>query len=409
MTEMPTVSAGLAYGEADSEHPVGSASHRRMWWALGCLSILLLGFVGISYYFQLLRVASVLGFSQRRPAVLIAYDRLFNHDWETRDLVVPGTAGPVSIRVYSASGVRNPAPIVLVHGFTEDGNRDPYLNDVAKRLAPMGFYVVLPTIPGETAFEMRVSDLRVIDDTIRWAAENTRQKVSVLGVSFGGGLTVPAAANPTVSKYVKLIVCISGYNDLESIGRYFIHDQVLDPEDRPYQGAPPGPLVITAPYLDELVDKDDIAAVRILVDRFNHNKGQPLPANDPVWSRVSARDRAIYEELQSVQSDELKQRFRALLARHRKEFEAMSPDSVLPNLRTRIYVLHGVADPVFPPGEAEWMRKELEHNPHAHLLITPWISHVFVGAPASKFEHWRTMQFCAQMLGDAAHREMLKD
>jgi pimeloyl-ACP methyl ester carboxylesterase len=147
--------------------------------------------------------------------------------------------------------------------------------------------------------------------------------------------------------------------------------------------------------------------VRKLVDRFNQNKGQPLPADDPVWSRVSARDRSIYEQLQSVQSDELRERFRALLARHRQEFEAMSPDSVLPNLKTRIYVLHGVADPVFPPGEAEWMRKELEHNPHAHLLITPWISHVFVGAPASKLEHWRTMQFCARMLAEAAHREVL--
>lgn len=392
---------------ADAESRTRRVTHATMWWTLACLAMLVPGFIAVSHYFQLLRVAAVLGFGQRQPSALIAYDRLFNHVSAVRDTAISGTQGPVSLRIYTPSGVRNPAPILLVHGFADSGNQDPYLNDVAKRLAPMGFLVVLPTIPGETDFEMRRSDLTVVEDTIRWVAEDTHQKVSVLGVSFGGGLVVPAAANPRVSNYVKLIICLSAYNDLESIGRYFIHDSVLDPQGRPYQGTSPGPLLIAGPYLDELVERADISDMRALVNRFIRNKAQPLPPSDPVLSRVSARDREEYEQLQSVQSAEMRNRFRKLLARHHEEFEAISPSSVLPGLRIPIYILHGVGDPVFPEGEAEWMRQELKHNPHAHILITPWISHVFVGAPASKLDHWRTMQFCAQMLGQAANREPL--
>src|SRR5438067_1044686 len=226
-----------------STEPGHQSGHRKLATVIVCLIVALLGFLAISYYFQLLRIASVLGFGHRKPRALLAYDSLFNHVAESKDLTIPGTLSPVKLRIYSATGVRNPAPIILVHGFAKDGNRDPYLNDVAVRLAPMGFYVVLPTIPGEVKSEMTVDDLSVIDDAIRWTAESTHQKVSVLGVSFGGGLAVPAAARPEVSKYVKLIICLSGYNDLETIGRYSIHDPVLDPSGQPSTGYPQGPLL----------------------------------------------------------------------------------------------------------------------------------------------------------------------
>ena len=392
-----------------STEPGHRSGHRRLATLIVCLAIALLGFFAVSYYFQLLRIASVLGFGHRKPRALLAYDSLFNHVAESKDLTIPGTLGPVNLRIYSATGVRNPAPIILVHGFAKDGNRDPYLNDVAVRLAPMGFYVVLPTIPGEVKSEMTLDDLSVIDDTIRWTAESTHQKVSVLGVSFGGGLVVPAAARPNVSKYVKLIICLSGYNDLETIGHYFIHDRVLDPSGQPYKGYPPGPLLIALRYLDELFAGHDLSSMAAVIDRYNQNNWQPLPPDDPVLSRLSEQSRMEYEQLQTVQTEQMKERYRKLLERHREEFKAMSPSSVLPTLKIPIYILHGKADPVFPPGEAEWMRQELRNNPKAHVLITPWIGHVFVGVPSSRLDHWRTMQFCTEMLGEAAHRQLLSN
>jgi len=370
------------------------------------LAILFLS-LGLDYCFQVLRVASVLRFRQSKSRTIAAYDRLFNHAVLIQTTSIPGTIAPVNVVVYTPSGVPNPAPIILVHGFATDGNRDPYLNDVAKRMAPMGFLVVVPTIPGESAFKMQTSDLVVIRNTIRWVAKKTGQEVSVLGVSFGAGLVVPAAADPSVIQDVKLIICLSGFNDLESIGRYFIHDPVFDPRGMPYVGNTPGPLLITAPYLDELVDKNDLPDMRLLVNRFFQNGAQPLPPDDPVLSRMSPRKREEYKQLESVQSPEMQERFRRLLSRHKAEFDSLSPSSVLRNLKTPIYILQGASDPVFPSGEGEWMREELKHSPDAHVLITPWISHVFVGAPASRLDHWRTMQFCTSMLSKAAIRKFI--
>src|SRR5947208_1080937 len=105
----------------------------------------------------------------------------------------------------------------MIHGLVPFGNRDGYLDAVANNLAEMGYLVILPNVPAETQYEMQTSDLAVIGDTIRWAAQKTGQKVSVIGASFGAGLATTAALQPSVVAYVKLIFSLSGYYNLDTI------------------------------------------------------------------------------------------------------------------------------------------------------------------------------------------------
>ena len=372
---------------------------------LFCILATILG----DYYFQLLRISSVLGFTLKRPVPVELYDHLFGHNVSISNTSIPGEFGPIQIRIYAPNGVAHPPPMVFVHGFADAGNNDPYLNDVAARLAPMGFYVVLPTIPGEVRHEMTPRDLNVIANTISWTARQTNQKVSVFGISFGAGLTVPAATQPSVIPYVKLIFCISGYNDLQTIGRRFIHDRVVDPEGHPYPGGAPGPLVIAGPYLKELVPPDEVSDLTPAVQRFYQTEGNPLAPDDPALKHLTPRERADFDDLQRVQTAEMHDRYAALLQRHSEEMKAISPASVLSQVKVPLYILHGKYDRIFPPGEVEWMRKEIGNNPNAHILVTPWISHAFVGAPATRWDKFRTMDFCAEMLNQVAHREYLQN
>jgi acetyl esterase/lipase len=339
-----------------------------------------------------------------KPFALRVYDHFFNFHFATRDTSIPGTLGPVQIRVYTPAGVRNPASIVVVHGFAPAGDQDGYLNLLAIHLARVGFVVVLPTVPGESHFEMLPSDLTVIGDTIRWSAHQTGQQVTVLGVSFGGGLVIPAAARPSVAGDVKLIVSFSGYNDLGSIARYFMGERITDPSGKLYSGHPAGPFMITSPYLTELVPPRDVAAILPLVARVDQNRGQPLLPDDPALLLLNPLQRQEFIQLEMVNTPQARDLYLRALVHHGPELEAISPSSVIKTLTIPLFVLHGTNDQVFPEGEIEWMRLEAAGNPNVHILVTPWLEHVSVGRPASTWQKLRVINFCAEIFSRAAKR-----
>jgi pimeloyl-ACP methyl ester carboxylesterase len=371
------------------------------WYGLICI-VMAIGCLGITYSFRMLRASFVLGFRNGKPRPLRIYDRFFGYHPAMTDLSIPGAMGQVQLRVYSPAGDRHPMPILMVHGFAPDGNKDGYLNRVAFSLTEMGYMVILPNVPAETHFEMRASDLTVIADAIRWSANTTGQKVSVFGISFGAGLAIPAAVQPSVAGDVKLIFSLSGYNDLDSIARYYLHDRVNDPSGSPYPGNPPGPLVIVSPYLGELVPPRDFPALRKELDLLKQTQGRKLTDNDPSVVHLSDSQQKELTELETVNTAQMHQLYLDTLIRHRAEIAAISPSSVLRDLKVPLFVLHGQNDPVFPEGEIEWMRKEVAGNRNAHILVSPWIAHAFVGQPATRWEKLRVIYFGSQLLHAAS-------
>jgi pimeloyl-ACP methyl ester carboxylesterase len=371
----------------------------RSWQILPWLLIALTLCLGANYSFRLLRAETVLGFDQKKKLrPLRVYDRFFSYKHSMTDISIPGTLGPVNLRVYTPIGKKHPMPILLVHGFAPDGNHDGYLNFVAANLSEMGYKVVLPNVPAETQYEMRTSDLTVIADAIRWSANATGEKVSIFGISFGAGLVIPAAVQPSVVGDVKLIFALSGYNSLQSISHYYMHDRVTDPYGVPYPGHPAGPLLIASSYLDELVSPQDLPGVRQELDRLNRDHKRTVREDESANLSAHDMNRQEIDELQSVDTPQMRQLYLNAIKRHQAELDALSPASVLPTLQVPLYVLHGQTDPVFPEGEVEWMRKELAGNPRAHILVTPWIAHAFVGQPATRWQKFRVITFAADLL-----------
>lgn len=375
---------------------------------LTIISCLAIAAVAFSYNYQLLRASVILDHHYEKPIVLRAYERVLGYKVEVSDFKIPDTRQPIAMRVYTPVGKRNPPPMVLVHGLVAEGNQHIYMNQVAEHLAKVGFLVALPTLPAESRFEMRPSDLAVITDSVRWTAQHTGQKVTLVGNSFSGGLIVPAAADPSIAGDVKLIFCNSGYYNLDSIGRYFIHDRVLDPNGTPYQGDPPGPLLIAAEYLDELVPKEDVPDLAAAIDGYHRNDGFELPTSDPVMARLSPREREEFHQIKTADSPEFQRLYLQVLDRHHNEIAAISPSSVLKDLNIPLYVLHSSADPVFPVGEVEWIRKATEGNPDVHILVSPWLLHVAVGSPATAWQKFQVINFCAKMLQQAAKVQWLE-
>ena len=272
----------------------------------------------------------------------------------------------------------------------------------ASRFASVGFQVFVPTVLGSFRTQMLPSDLVVIDDVIRWTARNTGQQVTVCGVSFGAGMAIPAAAQRSVVGDVKMIVSFSGYNDLGSIARYYLHERVNDPNGNAYVGQLAGPLFITSPYLKELIPLRDVPAISSAVNRLDDNGGHPLPSDDPALLRLNSDQRQEFDELQKVNTARMRQLYLDALVRHSAELAAISPSSVVKDLGIPLFVLHSTNDPTFPEGEIEWMRQEAAGNPNVHIFLSPWFTHVAVGLPATMWEKLRVINFCAHIFSQAA-------
>jgi len=365
-------------------------------------SLALLAILGLTYNYKLLRASVILSHNYERPTVLRAYERLLNYNVEFSEFTIPGTAGPVRMRMYRPVNRRNPPPIVLVHGLVRTGYRHGYMNDIGRHLARVGFLIVLPDLPAESNFEMRSSDMTIIDDVIRWTAQRTGQQVALVGNSFSGGLIVPAAVQPSVAGDVKVLFCNSGYYSLDNIGHYYIRDRVVDPNGRPYEGDSPGPLQLSAEYLDELAPPEDLPNLSAAIGWYRDHEGNELPPDSPARKRMTPRQLEEYRQIKTAESAEFRNLYRRVLERHRAELDAISPSSVLSDWKIPLYVLHSSKDPVFPVGEVEWIRKVTAGNPKVHILVSPWIEHVKVGMPASPWEKYQVLNFCAQMLQEAS-------
>lgn len=227
-------------------------------------------------------------------------------------------------------------------------------------------------------------------------------KVSVFGISFSGGMVISAAANPDYTDYVKLVFCVSGYNSIDRLGRYYLHEDVRDPDSHRYTVTPPpnalAPMALQ--YLDELVQPADVAplsaALRMIV-LFNRTI-DTLPAGS-----LTQEQHTLLDDVLSVKTPAMRLRYQAILERHRAELAAMSPMGKINQVHGSLYVLHGDTDRTIPSAEAEWTREEARHKSNARVLISPWIDHAVLVPQVSFREKLRVVHFVSEMLDEALH------
>ena len=375
---------------------------RALWKFFGVAVLLCLLIAGSVRAFFLLRAASlVYGLSPGPPPLIVhAYMKFFRHSIAESDFSVPGRNGPVPVRMIFPRDDANAPIVVLVHGLAPEGYRDGLLSVLADRLARIGLRVVVPNLSSEEHRLMRPADLDEIGAAVRWSAAASGQRVSLFGISFGGGLVIATADIPQYANLIKLVFSDAGYNSIERLGRYYIGERVDTPDGRPYPELPPGsgPLLMAFQHLDEMVPAPDVLALDklILSQALNHSGGPASPADvlTPAQNR-------LYDDLRTVHSPAMREKYHRLLERHRNEMAAISPHGHMRGLRAPLYILHGAADNSIPAGETLWTATEAPSTARVHILLTPWVAHAVLSGRVSWREKLRVGNFVSEVLNAA--------
>jgi len=124
--------------------------------------------------------------------------------------------GGVSARLYTPRGGAKHG-VVLVHGVHHLGIEEPRLERFARALAGAGVVVMTPAVKELSDYKVAPHSL----DTIGAAVNALRlrlgtEKVGLMGMSFGGGLSLLTASDPRFADRISFVVAVGAHDDLAS-------------------------------------------------------------------------------------------------------------------------------------------------------------------------------------------------
>ena len=306
-------------------------------------------------------------------------------------------AGTIRARLYIPKGVPNPPGMVIVHGVHHLGIDEPRLVAFARAMSSSGIRVLTPELLSLADYHVESSSIALIGYSARSFSESMRQKVGVLGISFGGGLSLLAASDPRFERYIRFVLSVGAHDDLERVSQFLINNQIARPDGTMLQMTAHeyGALILVYSHVDEFFPPADVStaheALRLLLwEKVDESRKRA--------ALLSPSSRQKMELLYNHQVESLAGEIRQSIVRHRADMAPVSPHGRLQSLRVPVLLLHGAADNVIPPSEMLWLEKDVPPADLKAALISPVISHVSMEGKPTLADNFRLVHFMAQML-----------
>jgi len=305
--------------------------------------------------------------------------------------------GLIRARLYTPEGVANAPGMLVVHGVHHLGIDEPRLVAFARALSSSGIRVLTPELPALADYHVDVHSIDVIGLSARDFAETLGHKVGILGISFGGGLSLLAAANPQYQQYIRFVVSVGAHDDLERVSQFFITNQILRPDGTTQQMAAHeyGPLVLIYSHVEDFFPPADVdrasEALRLLL-------WEKVDESRKVAAKLSPPSRAKMDLLYSHHIEPLYDDIQRVILQHHADMAAVSPHERLRSLEVPVLLLHGSADNVIPPAELLWLEQDVPSADLKAALTSPVINHVSMDGKPTLADNLRLVRFMAKML-----------
>jgi dienelactone hydrolase len=306
-------------------------------------------------------------------------------------------SGRIRARLYTPQGIANAPGMLVVHGVHHLGIDEPRLVAFARALSASGIQVLTPELASLADYQVDAHSIDVIGYAARDFSQSLHQKVGVLGISFGGGLSLLAASKPEFERYIRFVVSVGAHDDLERVSQFFITNRIGRPDGTMLQMAAHdyGALILIYSHTEDFFPPDDVAtaheALRLLLwERVDESRKRA--------AQLSPASRAKMELLYNRQVDPLAAEIERVIGQHRAEMAAVSPHGQLKALHVPVLLLHGSADNVIPPTELLWLQHDVPPADLVSALTSPVLSHVSLEGKPTLADNLRLVHFMAKML-----------
>jgi pimeloyl-ACP methyl ester carboxylesterase len=230
--------------------------------------------------------------------------------------------------------------LVLAHGIHEDGIRDARMVAFARAVASSGVVVLTPVLVDLAHYRVTHAGAERIAESARVLAEHLHtERVSVFGVSFGGGLALRAACEPELRGAIARVITLGAHHDAAFVSRFFLGESALGPDGKRAPLKPHG-----------------YGATVLFQSLFAEKHKGAITLQD-------------------------KMRVERALSEREQELRDASPASCPGSPEVPLYLVHGLGDRIIPYTESLWNAQQFGPRTPVTVLVSPAIVHAEYAPP----------------------------
>ena len=271
----------------------------------------------------------------------------------------------------------------------------------SRALAGSGFAVLTPTLSALADYHLDFASITTIGASPAWLEQRLGTgKITVIALSFSGGLALLAACEPQFAPHIRALVIFGGYENLERVTRFLTTGLEEFPNGRviPAPAHDYGASVFVYAHLSQFFDAKDLPAAHEALKYWLWEE----PQNARPWlEKLSPPARTTIDDLMARRIDLLRPQLLDAIRANAAELAAISPHGHIANLRVPVYILHGATDTIIPSAESLWLEKEVPQKDLRAILITPAFTHVDPQSHASTLDELRLVNFIANVLRES--------
>jgi dienelactone hydrolase len=320
--------------------------------------------------------------------------------------------GPLRARRYRPAASKGGRTILLVPGVHAAGIDEPRLVGFAHDLAGIGDQVVTVELPDLAHYEITPRTADMIEDAAAWMLHRAEYRgadgrIGMMGISFGGGLTLVAAGRPSIAQGVSFAMSFGGHGDLLRTLEYLCTGVQPDGTLRPPHDY--GLAIVLLNVADTAVPADQVQPLRTAILSFLEASRLDMVDKTEAaveFERAKALEGSLpepaHEYMKYVNARDVRKLGPILLPHlaNRASNPALSP-ARSPAPRCPVYLLHGADDNVVPAIESTLLAREFRAKGiDVRLLETPLITHAEVDRQSTAMDVWRLVRFWTALLAE---------
>jgi len=365
-------------------------------WLLWLFFFVLLGFVAYQIRYDLRSYSLLVHFlDPHASGPLLRWE---TYAVTTQEITLPTQNGPVRARLYLPSGVTHPPGMVVAHGIHHLGIDEPRLMSFARAAAGGGFAVLTPQIDAMADYHVEAASIATIGESPVWLQQHLGTgPVTVVGVSFAGGLALLAGCDPRYAPHIRALVLMGAYDNLGRVSRFLATSEAEFPDGRvaPYTAHDYGAAVFVYSNLEKFFPASDLIVAHEALRDWLWERPE---AAQRLLPRLSPAGRATMEMLLARKINQLRPQILEVIHADEPQLAEMSPQGKLGSLQVPVFILHGAADDIIPSTESLWLQREVPPKYLREVLITPAFSHVDPEKSTTWVDQLRLVGFLADVL-----------